>query len=144
MTTHHQERDRTVKEVMRKHSGSASGLPMSEDQLQKAIFDHIRSRGVPGLIAFHPRNSGRDQRDPKARAINAARGVLTGASDVILFHDGEFYALELKVGVNKPTDEQLAFLAAVEAQGGYAAWHRGLRAAVHQLERWGLVRGKMA
>ncbi len=118
---------------------------MNENAIQRAVFDHIRSRGVAGLVAFHPKNGGIHQRG-RRRGINAGLGVLSGASDVILLHAGRFYALELKRADQKvkPESEQDQFLRAVEASGGAGAWAAGLDSALRQLEAWGLLRGKTA
>jgi hypothetical protein len=32
--------------------------PRPEQQLKIALFQHIKHRGVPGLVAFHPANGG--------------------------------------------------------------------------------------
>lgn len=116
---------------------------LNENEIQRAVFDHIRTRGVKGLVAFHPKNGGIHQRGRRA-GINSGLGVVAGVSDIILFHDGEFYALELK-RFGKRVDEgddQDKFLRAVEAAGGNAAWQHGLTAALRQLERWGLLKGE--
>lgn len=115
---------------------------MSEDEIMVAIADHINSRRVPGLIAFHVPNGGyrRMQEAVKFKRM----GVLPGVSDWVLFYDRELYVLEVKADVGHPTEEQVEFMAAVERQGGHAACHRGLKACIHQLERWALLRGSMA
>lgn len=115
---------------------------ITENQLQRAVADHIRSRGVAGLVAFHVPNGG--YRRPTEAAILKGMGVVAGVSDWILLHAGTFHALELKVGGNKPTDAQDGFLKQVEAQGGKAAWAAGLDAALKQLETWNLLKGKTA
>lgn len=120
--------------------------PMTnENAIQRAVFAHIRARGVPGLVAFHPKNGGIHQRGRRS-GINSSLGVVAGVSDVILLHAGTFYALELKRIDQKvnPDSDQERFLQHVEAQGGEAAWVAGLDAALQQLEQWGLLRGKAA
>lgn len=118
---------------------------MTENEIQRAVFSHIRTRGVPGLIAFHPKNGGIHQRG-RRRGINAGLGVVSGVSDVILLHDGQFFALELKRDGEKVKDgdSQDAFLKAVWNAGGVAAWAAGLDHAIRQLEEWGLLKGKAA
>ena len=116
---------------------------MNENAIQRAVFDHIRSRGVPGLIAFHPMNGGVHQIG-RRRGINAGLGVVSGVSDVIMLHAGKFYALELKRDGKKPTIVQIGFLLRVEAAGGAGAWAAGLDSALRQLEKWKLLRGKTA
>lgn len=116
---------------------------MNENAIQRTVFDHIRARGAPGLVAFHPKNGGVHQRGRRA-GINTGLGVVPGVSDVILLCGGRFYALELKVEGKEPTDKQSEFLRAVETAGGAGAWAAGLDSALRQLETWGLLRGKAA
>jgi hypothetical protein len=122
---------------------SSIGLSLSENEIQRAVFAHIRERGAPGLVAFHPKNGGIHQRG-RARGINAGLGVRSGVSDVILFRDGRFFVLELKREGKKVKDgdEQDRFLADVRAAGGEAEWCAGLDAAIAQLETWGLLIGR--
>lgn len=118
---------------------------MNENAVQRSVFDHIRQRGVAGLVAFHPKNGGIHQRG-RRRGINAGLGVVPGVSDVICLYGGTFYALELKIegGKVKEGDNQDKFLRAVAAAGGVGAWAAGLDSALRQLENWGLLKGKAA
>jgi len=115
---------------------------MTEQQIQRALFTHIRSRGVPGLVAFHVPMGG--YRRPTEAAIFKGMGATPGVADVILLHAGRFFALELKREGKRPTDKQNEFLRSVEAAGGKGAWAAGLDSALRQLERWGLLRGVFA
>lgn len=118
---------------------------VNENAIQRAVFDHIRTRGVAGLVAFHPKNGGIHQRG-RRRGINAGLGVVSGVSDVILLHAGTFYALELKridQKVKQGSDQE-QFLQRVESAGGAGAWAAGLDSALRQLEQWGLLKGKAA
>ncbi len=117
----------------------------TENEIQRAVFQHIRQRGVAGLVAFHPKNGGVHQRGRRA-GINSGLGVVPGVSDIILLYAGQFYALELKRtgGKVKDGDEQDKFLKAVAAQGGISAWAAGLDAALYQLEDWRLLKGNTA
>lgn len=60
--------------------------------------------------------------DAKANAYRANPGALVGKSDVIGFHrvTGKFLACEIKVGRDRMSVAQLAFLDAVRAAGGLA------------------------
>jgi hypothetical protein len=44
----------------------------------------------------------------------------SGAPDIVVCHKGKFYGLEVKSGVNKPTELQLDNLNRIEDNGGYA------------------------
>jgi len=113
-----------------------------EQEIQRAVFDHIRSRGVPGLFAFHPPNGG--YRRPIEASIMNGLGVVAGVPDVILLHKGRFYGLELKARGGKSTPKQLEAVAKIGAAGGFACIAEGLDRALAVLEQWGLLRGRAA
>lgn len=110
-----------------------------EDAIQRAVFQHIRARGVPGLVAWHTPNGGK--RKPIEAAIFKSMGVRAGVADIIAVHQGKIFALELKAEGGRPSESQLEFLADIEKQGAFTAMPRGLDAALATLEAWGLLRG---
>lgn len=110
-----------------------------EEIVQKAVVQHLRSRGVPGLVYFHVPNGGK--RGPVEGAIFKAMGVRAGVADLILFHEGKSFALELKADNGRPSESQLEFLSDIERAGAFTAMPRGLDAAIATLEAWGLLRG---
>lgn len=110
-----------------------------EDAIQRAVVQHLRARGMPGLVFFHVPNGGK--RKPIEAAIFQSMGVRAGVADLILFHSGKSFALELKADNGRPTVEQLAFLAEIERAGAFTAMPRGLDAAIATLEAWGLLKG---
>jgi hypothetical protein len=120
-------------------------MPLSENEIQKAVFEHLKTRGAPGIVAFHPKNGGLHQRG-RRRGINAGQGVLTGAADVIIITPpyGRVFALELKADGKKPTIEQISFLDRVRAAGGEAACIAGLSPALAWLELHGILKGTSA
>ena len=115
-----------------------------EQFIHKAVADHIRVRGVKGLVWFHVGQSNYG-RNPKGKAIQAAinkgLGVRKGVSDFIFLHRSLFFALELKAPGNTPTEEQYQFLSDVEAAGGFSAWAVGVDKALKILETWRLIKG---
>ncbi len=115
----------------------------SENAIQKSVFQHLRTRGVPGLFAFHPMNGGVHQRG-RARAIHTGLGVVAGVPDVCLIHDGRFYALELKTEDGRVSEEQLAAIDNIRVAGGYSCIAYGLDRALRVLEGWGLLKGRAA
>jgi len=144
--------DMNTKERDRPRAGIASARPsrsavpdLTENEIQRAVFDHIRTRGVAGLVALHPKNGGIHQRGRRA-GINSGLGVRKGASDILAFHASRFYALELKRAGErvKEGDDQDKFIKEMIAAGGKAAWAAGLDAALHQLEAWQLLKGNTA
>ena len=68
-----------------------------------------------------------------------AEGVKSGVSDIFLpVPTNEYHGLflELKVGKNKPTEEQYDFMTAMNAVGYCAAWCIGWEAAVSIIEEY--------
>jgi hypothetical protein len=98
---------------------------------------------VPGLVWFAVPNGNKLGGKISAKgiaiqgSINKGLGVKAGVSDLIFLHDSKFFALELKVGKNRPTVEQLEFIDHVNAAGGFACWCTGLDAALRVLEACG-------
>ena len=81
-----------------------------EDQLQIAVMDYIRYQ-YPDVLAIHPANERKTS--PQAGALLKRKGVTAGVPDILIFDamDGYFgLAIELKVGKNKPTEAQKAFM----------------------------------
>jgi hypothetical protein len=111
-----------------------------EDEIQRAIFQHLAARGAPNCFAFHPANGGK--RGPIEAAILRGLGVRAGVPDVIAIHEGRVYALELKVSGGRLTEAQLDAIAAMEAAGASCCIAEGLDRALAVLEGWGLLRGR--
>jgi hypothetical protein len=110
-----------------------------EQELQRAVLDHLRMRGQKGLVFFAVPNGG--YRSGVEASIMKGLGVRAGVSDLILLYLGAFYAVELKSEKGKATLPQAAFLAEVRAAGGHTAVCNSLDAAIERLEQWGLLRG---
>jgi len=111
-----------------------------EDQIQRAVFEHLRVRGVPGLVAWHTPNGG--ARRSIEAAIFKSLGVRAGVSDVIAVHDAKIYALEIKAPGGRPTESQLEFITDMEAAGASCCVAEGLDRALACLEAWGILRGR--
>lgn len=109
-----------------------------EQSIQRAVFSHLRTRPAKGVFAFHPANGG--WRSKVEAAILKTCGVIPGVPDVIAIKGGHVYALELKAGRGKPTDDQRMTMWAMEQAGATVAVATGLDAALEQLEQWGLLR----
>ena len=110
-----------------------------EQTIQRAVFAHIRARGVPGLFAFHPANGG--YRRPHEAAILKGLGVTAGVPDVVLIHKGRAFGLELKAPGGRLSSRQEAALAAMDEAGACVCVAEGIDRAVLVLEAWGLLRG---
>jgi len=111
-----------------------------EAAIQRAVFQHLRARGAPGVFVFHPANGG--YRKPVEAAILKGLGVVTGVPDVIAIRDGRVFALELKAEGGRATDAQLACIAALREAGAFTCIAEGLDRAIACLEGWGLLVGR--
>ena len=112
-----------------------------EQQIHRAVVQHLRARAVPGVVWWHSPNGG--WRAATEAKIFKSLGVKPGLADLVFLHDGQFFALELKAPGGRLTESQAAFLDDVEAAGGIVACAEGLDAALRKLERWGLLRGRV-
>jgi hypothetical protein len=113
-----------------------------EDDIQRAVFQHLRARGAPGVFAFAVPNGG--YRRAVEAAILKGMGVVAGVPDVIAIHEGRVYALELKAEGGRATPKQQEAIAAMEAAGAFTAIAEGLGRALAVLEAWGLLRGRVS
>jgi hypothetical protein len=111
-----------------------------EQIIQRAVFDHLRTRGAPGVFAFHPANGG--YRKPVEAAILKGLGVVAGVPDVFIVHNGRCFAMELKAEGGRATDKQLACIAALREAGAFTCVVEGLDRALACLESWGLLCGR--
>jgi hypothetical protein len=143
--------------------GAAAGrLPtggkpeLTENEIQKAVFSHLRTRGAPGIFAFHPKNGSSDMVGRRA-GIYAALGVEPGVPDVIVLKpcvqlDGavEVFALELKRESRrgkKPTKHELKqkdCRVRMTHCGVITGHAYGIDDALGWLERYGLLVGRAA
>jgi hypothetical protein len=71
-------------------------------------------------------------------------GVRPGASDLLLWHEGRSFALELKAEGGRTTEAQRQFLADMKAAGAHVAVAVGLDDALAVLEGWQLLRGRVS
>jgi hypothetical protein len=111
-----------------------------EDAIQRAVFDHIRARGVPGLFSFHCPNGGKRSISEAVRF--KAMGVRAGVPDVWSLYGGRTYALELKPPKGRLSGDQIIAHEQIETAGGLVATAYSLDAALACLEGWGLLRGE--
>ena len=110
--------------------------------MHKAVVAHLKARGVPGLVYLHPANGG--ARTAIEGAILKGMGVVAGAPDVLLWHDGKSFALELKAEGGHASEAQLEMLARLDAAGVFTCVAVGLDRAIAVLQEWGLLRGRIA
>jgi hypothetical protein len=95
---------------------------------------------VAGLVYLHPPNGG--ARSAIEGAIFKSLGVMPGAPDLLLWHEGKSYALELKAEGGETTPAQIEMLTRLKDAGVLTAVGTGIDNAIAILEDWGLLRGK--
>lgn len=96
------------------------GTSKPETELVRQIRDYLHLRGAITTrvnSGLHVVGDGTDFR-------RVFRGAEKGTSDIIGCYRGRYFAIEAKVGKNKPTPEQEIFLESVRQAGGiaFAAW----------------------
>lgn len=126
---------------------------LTENEIQRAVFAHLRTRGATGIVAFHPKNGGVHQRGRRA-GINSGLGVLAGIPDVIVIkrvrgplggpYYGQCYALELKRPKGKVSEQQEYAAACLQNAGAICGVAYGLDDALAWLQSHGLLRGEIA
>jgi hypothetical protein len=113
---------------------------LSEQAIQRSVFEHLRARGAPGVFAFAVPNGG--YRTAVEAAILKGTGVVAGVPDVFIVHNGHCFALELKTGGGRASDKQLACIAALREAGAFTCIAEGLDRALACLEAWGILVGR--
>ena len=92
---------------------------MSEDNFQKACVRWFKLQ-YPKVLIHHSPNGGK--RNAREAAKFKAMGTRAGHPDLVIYRRNASYvglAIELKVGTNKTTENQDAFLAELTANGWY-------------------------
>src|SRR5262249_16651804 len=121
-------------------SGARHRRQRPEAAIHAAVCDHLHLRAKPDVLWLHPANGG--TRDIREAARFKRMGVLPGASDLLLWHRGNAFALELKAPGGRLSEAQLEFLARFNDAGGHSACAEGLDRALAVLARWELLRGR--
>jgi len=108
-----------------------------EEGIHIAICDHLRLRAKRGVLWLHVPNG--EWRSKATAAKLKKMGVIAGASDLLLWHRGKFFALELKTDRGRASDAQLSFMAKFNEAGGHTAIAHGIDSALIALQGWGLI-----
>jgi hypothetical protein len=106
-----------------------------EDKLQNAVMQYLKTQ-YPDAFAIHVPNEGK--RSPFERYKFKYLGGVSGVPDILVFHKNEFkcgLALELKVGYNKPTDNQKKCLKRLENTNWGAYWVNNLDDAIKIIDQ---------
>src|SRR5215831_19295493 len=111
-----------------------------EAQLQATVVEHLRLRAKPDVLWLHVPNG--ERRDKITGAKLKRMGVLAGASDLLFWHNGNSFALELKAPGGRLSEAQLEFLARFNDAGGHSAVAESIDCALACMEAWGLLSGR--
>lgn len=109
-----------------------------ETAIHCTVVQHLRSRGVAGMVWWHTPNGG--YRSKSEGALFKAMGVRAGVADIVLFHQSKLYCLEIKAQGGRASEEQLGFISEIDRAGAYTALATGLDACLATLESWGLIK----
>lgn len=93
-----------------------------EDHMQNAIMTYLKIY-FPDILAIHVPNEGK--RSPFERYKFKYLGGVAGVPDILIFKKNDTYsglAIELKVGYNKPTENQKECLERLKKAGWLAVW----------------------
>ena len=117
---------------MENQNTSMEDKNMSHDKLQSACFlflwnEHPELR----YLCFRTMNNLTTQiADPnKAKAVMAVQrsmGMVKGTTDLVFYYAGRLYAFDIKLGKDRLKPEQVEFISAIKAQGGYGCEIRSL------------------
>src|SRR5262245_22648959 len=110
-----------------------------EQLIHKAVAAHLMARAYPEVVFLHPANGG--ARSAIEGAIFKSLGVVPGAPDLLLWHAGKAYAIELKSESGRVSETQAAMLKRLTNAGVATAVCYGIDQAIACLEGWQLLRG---
>ena len=110
-----------------------------EQQIQRAVLEHLKLRHAPGVYWFHVANGG--YRAPIEAKVLKSLGVTAGVPDLILIRGGKAYGLELKAHGGHLSPAQRTAHVLMRAAGAEVEVAIGLDAALRQWESWGLLQG---
>ena len=108
-----------------------------EGPIHAAILAYLR-RQYPRAVIHHSPNE-TDVRGPTiARAIAKQKmmGMLVGFPDLMMLHEGRFYAFEVKAEGGRVSDAQKAVGEAIIASGGHWAVVRSIDDVKEKMEQW--------
>ncbi len=112
---------------------------MSEDDVQRAVVRHLEFRGSAGLVFFAVPNGGSRHRAEAAKMRGT--GTKSGAPDLLAFHNGRAFGLELKRQTGgRVSPAQADMHDRLRDAGVVVAVACGLDEALETLKGWGLIK----
>lgn len=109
-----------------------------EAALQRAICEHLRLVGTPGMIYFSLPNEGK--RSPQAGQELKRMGLRPGAADLCIVIGGRAHFLELKSASGKQSKDQVTFAADCAIAGCPYELVNSIDHALRLLTAWGAIR----
>ena len=110
-----------------------------EQQIQRAVIDHLAWRACPGVWWCHIPNGG--WRSKIEASILRGQGVKSGTPDLLIIADGKAYFLELKAPRGRISPSQHECHEALCAAGARVAVAHDIDQALARLAAWQLLRG---
>jgi hypothetical protein len=110
-----------------------------EQQIQKAVVEHLAWRARPGVFAFHVPLGG--FRRPVEAAILKSIGTVAGIPDIICIFEGRCFCLEVKSERGRVTDVQRVVHERLRDAGAEVAVAYGVDEALTLLGEWHLLKG---
>jgi hypothetical protein len=112
----------------------------SEDQIHFAVVSHLRTRAREDVVFWHTPNQG--IRTKAGAAKLKAMGLTPGVPDLVIYAEGQLYALELKTTKGRLSRAQDDMLKALRHAGAHAVAAFGLDSALQYLTAWGIFASK--
>ena len=112
--------------------------PLSEEQIHRAVAEHLDRRSRRDVAWFHAANG--ERRDKAAAGRLKAMGVKAGIPDLCVIVSGRPLFLELKTERGRLSPAQQQCHAGLRAAGAVVEVAFGLDDAVSRLTAWGVFR----
>jgi len=121
-----------------REGGAVARRAQPEQQVQRAVIDHLHWRARPGVWFCHLANGGARSRIESA--IFRSLGVRPGAPDLLIVADGKAHFLELKAPGRKLSPTQTACHASLQRAGATVETADNIDTALAFLARMGVMR----
>jgi hypothetical protein len=109
-----------------------------EQQIQKAVVQHLRVRAEPRVFFWSTPNEGR--RGWVNAAALKAMGMTAGVPDLLILKAGQLHALELKAAKGRLTPSQRGVMQRMIECGALVAVAHSIDEALVTLEFWGILK----
>jgi hypothetical protein len=107
-----------------------------EDKMQNQVMNYIKYN-YPKAVYSHISNEGK--RSPFERYKMKFLGAKAGIPDVMIFNSNKKYnglAIELKVGYNKPSDNQKKWLKDLKNSGWHTTWSNDIESVYKLIDNY--------